>query len=66
MSFFKRIFGRLFGGKKKSTAKAQGGECWYNNAHERKVSRWQTPTASGVPWSDNSVDNAETMKMSKD
>ena len=40
MSFFKRIFGRLFGGKKKSTAKAQGGECWYNNAHEMPKDKW--------------------------
>ena len=63
-TFFKRLFGRLFGRKKKKAAAEDG--AWFNNAHTKKRGLWSMPTDPGAPWSDNSVDNAETMKWAKD
>ena len=62
-TFFKRFFGRLFGKNRK--AKDED-EAWFNNSHTKKRRLWSMPTDPGAPWSDNSVDNAETMKWAKD
>ena len=34
MNVFKRIYRKIFGGKRDKKAKAKEQECWYNNAHE--------------------------------
>ena len=60
--FFKRIFGKLF---KRKSKKHGGKGAWYNDAHEKPRGLWSTPAAPGEPWSDNSVDTAETMKWAK-
>lgn len=62
--FLENLWNKLFGRKKKKAAAEDG--AWFNNAHTKKRGLWSTPDAPGVPWSDNSVDNAETMKMTKD
>ena len=60
MNIFKKLFGKK---KKKSSAEMAG--CWHDNTNEQTTPRWTKPEASGVPWSDHSVDNNITMQMSK-
>ncbi len=58
------IFKKLFKRKKKATATAEK-EAWFNDSSQKKVKFWQKPISPEAPWSDNSVDNAETMKLAK-
>ena len=62
IKFFKNLWNRLFGKKRKV---AEEDEAWFNNAHTKKRRLWSTPEAPEAPWSDNSVDNAETMKWAR-
>jgi hypothetical protein len=57
MNIFKKIFG-----KRKKT---QNDECWYNNSHEKKRSRWSQPVESEV-FNENFYDMAQSNKIAKD
>ena len=61
MNIFKKLFKR-----NKKASKPTEKEAWFNDASQKKVKFWQRPISPEAPWSDNSVDNAETMKWAKD
>lgn len=44
MNIFQKLFGKSK--KNKKNSKKQD-ECWYNNAHEKKRRRWNTPNDGG-------------------
>ena len=60
MNIFKRVFGKL--GKKN---KQQEPECWYNNFHEQKRSRWQEPIEGAAFSSPNQGDHNVARSISK-
>ncbi len=60
MNVFKKLFHKL---KKKKKAE---NECWYNNAHEQKKSRWVPPIEGGVAGgSPNQFDYTTTNQIAK-
>ena len=64
MSVFKRLFARLRGKNKKGKQSADKGEAWYNNAHEKKRSRWHTPVDGGY-YDGAHFDQAVTNQIAK-
>lgn len=60
MNIFKKLFSKTVKKTKKSD------DSRYNDSKDKKKSRWAKPSAPGEPWSDNSVDTAITMNLSKD
>lgn len=61
MNIFKKILS-IF---RKDKSEKKEDECWCNAPDRRKTPLWIKPEADGAPWSDNSVDIQETMKLAK-
>lgn len=57
------IFKKLFKRKKKEEKKQA--ECWYNNAHEQPMDKWDLPTDPGSLSSPNSGLYSTAMQAAK-
>ncbi len=58
MNIFKRIFG-----KRRKNEKEEK-ECWYNDYHEKKKSRWTEPIEGAAFGSPNQTDYALSQSIS--
>ena len=59
MNFFKKLFSRR--GKKTQ----KNDECWYNNSHEKKKSRWNASWAQEGTYDAAQHDQAVTNQIAK-
>ena len=60
MNIFKKVFC-----KKKRRIKKKEQECWYNNYHEQKKSKWNETVDGAAFSSSNQLDHSITMQIAK-